>query len=945
MSSYRTRLPVSDGVELLIDFKSEKKELKFTFVNSSFTSINAYLFLTNLNNLVVKRGVAFFYSEIPAGSDVSAVVFEVVSVPFRFDIDWSKDDSVSCGMKEITSEVSLSVGSNEDNTETVLQVFNMSSQDYDLEVWFDDFVGLEPLDGKSSWKVRSSADSSQEICRLHRHFSYPRFPNYKLTTLDGREPDHQVPELEIAVVPEDPFPWKDPDPTPEPDIDEPVILEPVVIPAPVVIPTPVVTPPPAPIVKPLVVPSGIVNKPEEIEITPALIRSRTKMKLKKVPIEIAELSDIEALLGSEMFSDPYFPSNDYSLFGDDGQKNYGFSVAWKRPREFLQGKIQIFEGKIESSDIQQGRLGDCWFLSACSSITNFQGVIESLFLTKHVSKNGVYRMRICKHGEWITVTVDDLIPCSPYGGPLYSSSNGPELWVLLLEKAYSKAHGSYHGIESGKSHDAFIDMSGLPGATIDFEDKEKYTSDPAVLFNKMLDLESQNYCLVVSTRRRPEHESLGLVSRHAYSCLRVVEAYGEKLLHLRNPWGVSVGNIQCEWNGRWSDNSKEWTQAFINKLSPNFDSNDGAFWICLEDFMYHFDQVSFGMMPNDRFSHEHRVKNFFNKCDSTGARPLHYYKITATSSCKVHFGQSQEDIRCYGVEEFRPYIELGFAILTEDFRLLRYRNCKARRDIYIEVDLQPGTYYVVPMSTGCYLQRPANAQPRSFSLMTEEGDLHPFFISTLKDVFRRFDLNVSQELDFDELKKLMECTGRNFSRTDYDQFTDRYSCTEQGVPLQGLYEFFTEAVKNIGESTVRQWIKNMGYDEYFYSTKSRPVVFTAISTAKLTCDPLEASESFIHRVWGILAKANGKQSFSYGEAKIYCIAHRPGYSYVAVNGDPRANMMTHEVTEHQNCQFSLEKTRSCVVVQPNECRLLNSINVVAKSGGCSFSSRSDSDPA
>jgi calpain-15 len=48
-------------------------------------------------------------------------------------------------------------------------------------------------------------------------------------------------------------------------------------------------------------------------------------------------------------------------------------------------------------------------------------------------------------------------------------------------------------------------------------------------------------------------EEGGLVPGHAYSVIQVKEAFGNKLLNLRNPWGT------FEWNGDWGDNSTKWT--------------------------------------------------------------------------------------------------------------------------------------------------------------------------------------------------------------------------------------------------------------------------------------------------------------------------------------------------------------------------------------------------
>lgn len=75
---------------------------------------------------------------------------------------------------------------------------------------------------------------------------------------------------------------------------------------------------------------------------------------------------------------------------------------------------------------------------------------------------GVYKIWLCKNGEWIVVTIDDYIPCYYNAGPMFSRSNGDELWVLLLEKAYAKVHGNYYSLRFGLTQDGLIDMTGCP---------------------------------------------------------------------------------------------------------------------------------------------------------------------------------------------------------------------------------------------------------------------------------------------------------------------------------------------------------------------------------------------------------------------------------------------------------------------------------------------------
>lgn len=47
---------------------------------------------------------------------------------------------------------------------------------------------------------------------------------------------------------------------------------------------------------------------------------------------------------------------------------------------------------------------------------------------------------------------------------------------------------------------------------------------------------------------------IGLISGHAYSLLDLIDIGKAKLVRIRNPWGSAE---PTEWNGAWSDNSKE----------------------------------------------------------------------------------------------------------------------------------------------------------------------------------------------------------------------------------------------------------------------------------------------------------------------------------------------------------------------------------------------------
>ena len=78
---------------------------------------------------------------------------------------------------------------------------------------------------------------------------------------------------------------------------------------------------------------------------------------------------------------------------------------------------------------------------------------------------------------------------------------------------------------------------------------------------------------------------MGIVQGHAFSILRLVDADGNKLMQIRNPWG------RGEWTGDWSDDSEKWTTRLRNLVDWHETKDDGIFWIDLNDYVTEFDSI------------------------------------------------------------------------------------------------------------------------------------------------------------------------------------------------------------------------------------------------------------------------------------------------------------------------------------------------------------------
>lgn len=78
------------------------------------------------------------------------------------------------------------------------------------------------------------------------------------------------------------------------------------------------------------------------------------------------------------------------------------------------------------------------------------------------SCKGAYCVSLCIVGEFREYHLDDLIPSKNDRAVFCHNSEG-EMWALLIEKAYAKAHGGYWNIGAGgQSENALFDLTGAP---------------------------------------------------------------------------------------------------------------------------------------------------------------------------------------------------------------------------------------------------------------------------------------------------------------------------------------------------------------------------------------------------------------------------------------------------------------------------------------------------
>jgi hypothetical protein len=214
---------------------------------------------------------------------------------------------------------------------------------------------------------------------------------------------------------------------------------------------------------------------------------------------------------------------------------------------------ELFVDGVRESDVLQGQIADCYLAAALAAVarTDPERIVAmirpaggsdfTVRLFVRNSRGGGLQPR--------AVTVDPVFPMRPASSspgqthparPVYARpgqrapSGAPELWVLLVEKAYAMLHGGYDVIgEGGQATRALETLTGVPARS---------ASDDSSMWARLMQAVRSDHPAVVVTQRetarnREALRNCGLAGWHTYPVIGAWVERGERLIQLRNVWG------------------------------------------------------------------------------------------------------------------------------------------------------------------------------------------------------------------------------------------------------------------------------------------------------------------------------------------------------------------------------------------------------------------------
>ena len=328
-------------------------------------------------------------------------------------------------------------------------------------------------------------------------------------------------------------------------------------------------------------------------------------------------------------------------------KNFLPMDNWVRVDELYEAPLFQVD-LIDVDFVKQGKIGDCYFISALSRVAHQPYLIKELFNHSYPDKIlgkvknsinikcGAVVVYFYAFGRRTPVLIDTLIPAVD-NEPIFScpKDKTKSPWFCLVEKAYAKLRGSYSTIVSGYFGQSMYSLFFYYNNYKKFQE----IPDKKSIFEKIMKYQKKGFVIGISTSESDNNHVLkekGLVKKHCYLLLKAREIDGKRFVCLHNPW------CEKEWNGDYSRNSDLLTPE-IKKVIDYNKAKKGTFWMIEKDFLKYFCSmdVSKPIHPQWTMKVIYDQLNFKNDISDLSKIKMFAFQVTeeipADKEYRIHF--------------------------------------------------------------------------------------------------------------------------------------------------------------------------------------------------------------------------------------------------------------------------------------------------------------------
>lgn len=396
-----------------------------------------------------------------------------------------------------------------------------------------------------------------------------------------------------------------------------------------------------------------------------------------------------------------------TLCKESESSGWGIFSPSSRPQQVANVDWRLFRDVPRSDDIQQGGLGDCWFLSSLAVLAEFQGgrFLRGLLPRQgQLSPCGAYLVRLCLGGMWRGILIDDRLPCfdvdRQHAQLAYCVTKRFQMWASLIEKGFAKACGSYEITRGGEAAEALEMLTGWP-CNLFVHGSPNF--NPEEMWATLCSARDAGFLMTCSTK---EVQDQSLESHHVYSLMDIIEIIRNdgrgknptRLVKIRNP------HRKSKWKGDWADDSSLWTPELRQLLRCPEGGLPQVFFMSFQDFIQEFAHCTICRVRSAEWHEKREVLRL-----PKGAAPTTGLLIEVTgraADCTLSLVQPGERLRQGG--PFFPHLQkeplaaIGFVVLSLDGRspdpVAALGHMGPRPIISAECWLDPGRYILVPLS-------------------------------------------------------------------------------------------------------------------------------------------------------------------------------------------------------------------------------------------------------
>ena len=383
-------------------------------------------------------------------------------------------------------------------------------------------------------------------------------------------------------------------------------------------------------------------------------------KSKSLKKLINQYNEVNNLNPGILFTDPYFPPSDKSIFSSNpSYKNKKYfkpqifllldsdfskcqftslskdvKYIWKSISDYIKDYNIIKNSNISFEDIIQGNIGNSYFISALQFLAEEPSRIISLFDFKEENnknkENNYFEVFTYINGYKSKIIIDDKFPFIENKENIELAfcrinEKTNNIWPLILEKVWAKINSSYEDIIEGNVSDIFYFYT--PNPIKIYHHDIKYNN----LFDKIKNAIDNDFIVCADINSQKENlllSKLGVLSNHAYRIIgygTLLDSNGNlyKLIKIKNNYEIT------SWLGDWGPGSIKWSDEFKRYLNYNPDKEKNVFYININDYLKFY--------SNTYILYWHQGYNyFFNKINITGINE-------PFSCCKIIFDKINTD--------------------------------------------------------------------------------------------------------------------------------------------------------------------------------------------------------------------------------------------------------------------------------------------------------------